>query len=120
MTGSGRVLIAGAGIVGLATAKVLHDLGWAVDVGERRRYFLDTPTGLFLPANGLRVFAAFGAAAALGPRGTGSSVSLGERLSSAAACRPGPAPLRGRHRENEAPQTCGMANRQLKTYAPFV
>lgn len=73
MTGSSRVLVAGAGIAGLATAKVLHDLGWAVDVVERRRDFLGTPTGLFLPGNGMRAFAALGAAAAR--RSCGSEIT---------------------------------------------
>ena len=57
------------GLAGLATAKVLHDLGWTVDLVERRQAFDAIPTGLFLHANGMRAFAALGAAAALRARG---------------------------------------------------
>ena len=69
MSSSTHALVAGAGLAGLATAKVLHDLGWTVDLVERRQAFDAIPTGLFLHANGMRAFAALGAAAALRARG---------------------------------------------------
>jgi 2-polyprenyl-6-methoxyphenol hydroxylase-like FAD-dependent oxidoreductase len=64
-----RALVAGAGIAGLTAATALHDLGWAVDLVERRETLDATPTGLFIPANGMRAFAALGAADALRSRG---------------------------------------------------
>jgi 2-polyprenyl-6-methoxyphenol hydroxylase-like FAD-dependent oxidoreductase len=63
MSSSTHALVAGTGLAGLATAKVLHDLGWTVDLVERRQAFDAIPTGLFLYANGMRAFAALGAAA---------------------------------------------------------
>ncbi|HEY6276275.1 MAG TPA: FAD-dependent monooxygenase, partial [Streptosporangiaceae bacterium] len=65
MNSTSCALVAGAGIAGLATAKGLHDQGWQVDLVERRPVFDAVPTGLFVPANGLRAFAALGAAATL-------------------------------------------------------
>jgi 2-polyprenyl-6-methoxyphenol hydroxylase-like FAD-dependent oxidoreductase len=62
-------LVAGAGIAGLTAATALHDLGWAVDLVERRETLDVIPTGLFIPANGMRAFAALGAADALRSRG---------------------------------------------------
>ena len=64
-----RALVAGAGIAGLTAATALHDLGWAVDLVERRETLDAIPTGLFIPANGMRAFAALGAADALRSRG---------------------------------------------------
>ncbi|MBV9798435.1 MAG: FAD-dependent monooxygenase [Solirubrobacterales bacterium] len=55
-----RVLIVGAGIAGLATAGALARIGWEVDVVERRWTFNGTPTGLFIPANGVRALRALG------------------------------------------------------------
>ena len=65
MTRKSRALVAGAGIAGLAAAKGLHDLGWQVHLVERRPVFDAAPTGLFVPANGMRAFAALGAAKTL-------------------------------------------------------
>lgn len=64
-----RVLVAGAGIAGLTAATAFHDLGWQVDLVERRETLDTIPTGLFIPANGMRAFAALGLAAALRSRG---------------------------------------------------
>jgi 2-polyprenyl-6-methoxyphenol hydroxylase-like FAD-dependent oxidoreductase len=64
-----RALVAGAGIAGLTAATALRDLGWAVDLVERRETLDAVPTGLFIPANGMRAFAALGAADALRSRG---------------------------------------------------
>jgi 2-heptyl-3-hydroxy-4(1H)-quinolone synthase len=55
-----RVLIAGAGIAGLAAAGAIRELGWDVTVIEQRPDFDDTGTGLFVPANGVRALAALG------------------------------------------------------------
>ena len=60
-----RALVAGAGIAGLTAAKGLHDLGWQVHLVERRPTLDAVPTGLFVPANGMRAFTALGAAEAL-------------------------------------------------------
>jgi len=64
-----RVLVAGASIAGLTAAKAFHDLGWQVDLVERRETPDAIPTGLFIPANGMRAFAALGVAGALRSRG---------------------------------------------------
>jgi len=64
-----RVLVAGAGIAGLAAATAFHDLGWEVDLVERRETLDAIPTGLFIPANGMRAFAALSLAGALRSRG---------------------------------------------------
>jgi 2-polyprenyl-6-methoxyphenol hydroxylase-like FAD-dependent oxidoreductase len=64
-----RALVAGAGIAGLTAARALHDLGWTVDLVERRESLDAIPTGLFIPANGMRAFAALGLAEALRSRG---------------------------------------------------
>jgi len=64
-----RALVAGAGIAGLTAAKSLHDQGWQVDLAERRLAFDAVPTGLFIPANGMRALAALGAATTLLPSG---------------------------------------------------
>ena len=70
MRSTHRALVAGAGIAGVATATALHQLGWSVDLAERRPTIAATvPTGLFIPANGMRAFAALGAAELLLARG---------------------------------------------------
>lgn len=65
MSSTPRALVAGAGIAGLTAAKVLHELGWEVDLVERQAASGAVPTGLFIPANGMRAFAALGAAEVL-------------------------------------------------------
>jgi 2-polyprenyl-6-methoxyphenol hydroxylase-like FAD-dependent oxidoreductase len=60
-----RALIAGAGVAGLTAARAFHNLGWDVDLVERRNDLDVVPTGLFIPANGMRAFAALDSAAAL-------------------------------------------------------
>src|SRR5215471_4556009 len=69
MNSKHRVLVAGAGIAGLAAAAGLHRLGWEVDLVDRRPSYGAIPTGLFFPANGMRAFAALGVADALLSRG---------------------------------------------------
>ena len=69
MNAKRRVLVAGAGIAGLTAAKALHDFGWQVDLVERRETLDAIPTGLFIPANGMRAFANLGVAGALRSRG---------------------------------------------------
>jgi 2-polyprenyl-6-methoxyphenol hydroxylase-like FAD-dependent oxidoreductase len=70
MTSTHHALVTGAGIAGVAAATALHQLGWEVDLVERRQATAATiPTGLFLPANGMRAFAALGAAELLLSRG---------------------------------------------------
>jgi 2-polyprenyl-6-methoxyphenol hydroxylase-like FAD-dependent oxidoreductase len=69
MSSNHRVLVAGAGIAGLAAAAGLHRLGWEVDLVDRRRTFGAIPTGLFFPANGMRAFDSLGVACALLARG---------------------------------------------------
>jgi 2-polyprenyl-6-methoxyphenol hydroxylase-like FAD-dependent oxidoreductase len=59
------VLVAGAGLAGLAAAKGLHDQGWQVHLVERRTSTDAVPTGLFIPANGMRAFGALNADRAL-------------------------------------------------------
>ncbi|MGW8729424.1 FAD-dependent monooxygenase [Streptomyces sp. NPDC055808] len=56
-----RILIVGAGIAGLALAKVLLERGLAVDVVERRADGApDLGAGLYLPANAVRALEAIG------------------------------------------------------------
>jgi 2-polyprenyl-6-methoxyphenol hydroxylase-like FAD-dependent oxidoreductase len=70
MRNTHRALVAGAGIAGVATATALHQLSWEVDLAERRPGATATvPTGLFIPANGMRAFAALGTAELLLSRG---------------------------------------------------
>lgn len=64
-----RVLIAGAGIAGLAAAKAIRELGCEVSVVEQRQDFDGTGTGLFVPANGIRALAALGLPDAVTCRG---------------------------------------------------
>lgn len=64
-----RVLVAGAGIAGLTAATAFHDFGWQVDLVERRQAPDAIPTGLFIPANGMRAFAVLGVAGPLRSRG---------------------------------------------------
>jgi 2-polyprenyl-6-methoxyphenol hydroxylase-like FAD-dependent oxidoreductase len=69
MSSKSSALVAGAGVAGLAAAKGLHDLGWQVHLVERRPAFDAVPTGLFVPASGMRAFTALGAAKTLFPCG---------------------------------------------------
>jgi len=69
MSSKYRVLVAGAGIAGLAAAAGLRRLGWEVDLVDRRPSCDAIPTGLFFPANGMRAFAVLGVADALVSRG---------------------------------------------------
>jgi 2-polyprenyl-6-methoxyphenol hydroxylase-like FAD-dependent oxidoreductase len=64
-----RVLVVGAGIAGLAAASALARIGWDVEVVERRAAFNGIPTGLFLPANGVRALRALGMADGVLARG---------------------------------------------------
>jgi len=69
MSANLRVLVAGAGIAGLTAATAFHDFGWDVDLVERRETLDAIPTGLFIPANGMRAFASLGVASGLRSRG---------------------------------------------------
>jgi 2-polyprenyl-6-methoxyphenol hydroxylase-like FAD-dependent oxidoreductase len=70
MNSKNTALVAGAGIAGLTTAAGLYKLGWEVHLLDRRPELSTAiPTGLFLPANGMRAFAALGAADTLQSRG---------------------------------------------------
>ena len=57
-----RALIVGAGVAGLTAARALGDVGWGVEVIERRASFDAIPTALFIPANGVRALRALGMA----------------------------------------------------------
>jgi 2-polyprenyl-6-methoxyphenol hydroxylase-like FAD-dependent oxidoreductase len=64
-----RILVVGAGIAGLSTAVALRRLGAHVEVVERKPHPDPAGTGLFIPANGMRAFAALGLGDALLGRG---------------------------------------------------
>ena len=65
-----HVLVAGAGLAGVAVATALHRAGWEVDLVERRQVAAATiPTGLFLHANGMRAFCHLGVSDLLLSRG---------------------------------------------------
>jgi 2-polyprenyl-6-methoxyphenol hydroxylase-like FAD-dependent oxidoreductase len=64
-----RVLVVGGGIAGLATASALARIGWDVEVVERRASFNGIPTGLFIPANGVRAMRSLGMADGVLARG---------------------------------------------------
>ena len=57
-----RILIVGGGIAGLALARALKDRSVAVEVIERAASWTRGGTGLYIPANGLRVLGALGLA----------------------------------------------------------
>ena len=54
------MLVAGAGIAGLAAAGAIRELGWDVSVVEQRADFDGIGTRLFVPANGVQALAALG------------------------------------------------------------
>jgi 2-polyprenyl-6-methoxyphenol hydroxylase-like FAD-dependent oxidoreductase len=60
-----RILIVGAGIAGLGTARALRDRGFSPDVVEREPAFLQTGTGICLPGNTARALRALGLEAAV-------------------------------------------------------
>jgi 2-polyprenyl-6-methoxyphenol hydroxylase-like FAD-dependent oxidoreductase len=64
-----HVLVAGAGIAGLAAARAIRELGWDVSVVEQRPGSDGIGTGLFVPANGVRVLAALGVLDGIACRG---------------------------------------------------
>ena len=64
-----QVLVVGAGIAGLAAARAIRELGWDVSVVEQRPGFDGIGTGLFVPANGVRVLAALGVLDGIACRG---------------------------------------------------
>jgi FAD-dependent urate hydroxylase len=55
---SARVLVVGAGIAGLATARALARAGFAVDVVERERVWQEPGAGIYLPGNAARALRA--------------------------------------------------------------
>jgi 2-polyprenyl-6-methoxyphenol hydroxylase-like FAD-dependent oxidoreductase len=66
MQGDGiRVLIVGAGIAGLATARMLHRWGAAVDIVERSPVPASVGTGIYLPGNAVRALDRLGVGAAV-------------------------------------------------------
>ena len=57
---TGRILVVGAGIAGLATARALARSGFAADVIERQPGWDEAGTGIYLPANAVRALRALG------------------------------------------------------------
>jgi 2-polyprenyl-6-methoxyphenol hydroxylase-like FAD-dependent oxidoreductase len=55
---SARVLVVGAGIAGLATARALARAGFAADVVERERAWQEPGAGIYLPGNAARALRA--------------------------------------------------------------
>ena len=60
-----RVLIAGAGIAGLALARALHQRGIVAEVVERSPALQQAGAGLYLPANAVRALRALGIGSAV-------------------------------------------------------
>ncbi|HYY80711.1 MAG TPA: FAD-dependent monooxygenase [Actinomycetes bacterium] len=63
-----RILVAGAGIAGLALARALRQAGFAPEVAEREARFQAAGTGMYLPANGVRALRALGLQEAVAAR----------------------------------------------------
>lgn len=60
-----RVLVAGAGVAGLAAARALHAGGCAVEIVERTPAWTEAGTGIYLPGNATRALQALGLGTAL-------------------------------------------------------
>ncbi len=58
-----RILIVGGGIAGLALARALKEQNVAIEVIERAAAWPESGTGLYIPANGLRMLGTLGLAA---------------------------------------------------------
>jgi 2-polyprenyl-6-methoxyphenol hydroxylase-like FAD-dependent oxidoreductase len=63
-----RVLVVGAGIAGLATARALRDWGAAVEIVEREAAPVGDGFGLYLPGNAVRALDSLGVGAAVAHR----------------------------------------------------
>ena len=64
-----RILVVGAGLAGLATARALARRGLAVEVIERQRGWGEAGAGIYLPANAVRALRALGLEQAVSERG---------------------------------------------------
>jgi FAD-dependent urate hydroxylase len=64
-----RVLVVGAGIAGLGTARALRRRGLVADVVERQPTWTHTGAGIFLPGNAARALRALGLESAVAERG---------------------------------------------------
>jgi FAD-dependent urate hydroxylase len=65
-----RILVVGAGIAGLGTARALRQRDLAADVVERERAWTHTGAGIYLPGNAARALRALGLEAAVAERGS--------------------------------------------------
>jgi FAD-dependent urate hydroxylase len=65
-----RILIVGAGLVGLSLARALRQAGLAPQVIEREAGWGVAGTGMYLPANGVRALRTLGLEGAVAARGT--------------------------------------------------
>ncbi|HSU35369.1 MAG TPA: FAD-dependent monooxygenase [Propionibacteriaceae bacterium] len=63
-----RILVVGAGIAGLATARSLRGHGFSVEVVERQRTWPQAGAGIYLPGNAARALRSLGLAAAVTER----------------------------------------------------
>ncbi len=63
-----RVLVVGAGIAGLGTARALRRRGLVADVVERQPTWTHTGAGIFLPGNAVRALRALGLESAVAER----------------------------------------------------
>ena len=63
-----RVLVVGAGIAGLSTARALRSRGLVADVVERQPTWTHTGAGIFLPGNAARALRALGLESAVAER----------------------------------------------------
>ena len=65
-----RVLVVGAGIAGLGTARALRERGFSPDVVEREPAWIHTGAGIYLPGNTTRALRALGLESAVAERGS--------------------------------------------------
>jgi FAD binding domain len=64
-----RILVVGAGLAGLATARTLARGGFSAEVIERQPVWDEVGTGIYLPANAFRALRALGLEQAVSERG---------------------------------------------------
>jgi FAD-dependent urate hydroxylase len=65
-----HILVVGAGIAGLGTARALRQRGLAADVVERERVWSHTGAGIYLPGNAMRALGVLGLDSAVAERGS--------------------------------------------------